>query len=965
MNSKFTILAGLLLTVLLGSTAFAATDKLSPSLGELVDKAMFRDTLVTVVVFLEDQAGYEALTALANRDDLTRSDRIKAVLEQLTEHSSKSESVVLDYLTANNITPSESHWIVPALTVTLPLSKANELAGMDEVQFVADNVSLSFDEPVSREAVTSSMAGHSTQLDLLGVPAVWQRGLTGKNRLVCSFDTGVESSHPALAAKWRGTHTTRSTSWFSPVKPDTLPYDAVGHGTHTMGVMVGSSPTDTFGVAPDAEWITAGVIDQGRAFSTTLSDILNAFQWVLNPDGDPNTTDDVPDVILNSWGVPVGLLQPCDQTFWQAIDAVEAAGIVTIFAAGNEGPNPQTLRSPADRSTTPLNSFSVGAVDNNRVIGEFSSRGPSRCNSSQIKPEIVAPGVNVYSSTKGGGYVYMTGTSMAAPYIAGMVALAREYNPDASVAQIKTALIKSATDLGPTGEDNAYGNGMPNASAMLQYLPAPGGYDFVFSGTQIVSAPVALPGTEVDFRVVLTTPASNVESAVGHLTIAATPGVAVTTADGVFFFGYGGTTALSTLPFSLQVDASVAHGTVVPCTLTVDVGENLAVDRIPFSLTIGYPAPGSIADHASTEIGLTVSDFGQLGVAPGSMYNLGGRGFTFNGSDNLLFEAGLLVGRNTLQLSSSIRDSLGNFRPSDFAPKQAISAASTTLDGAVIRTARMADTNSEIPIPVTIAQTSAHFQTAGDGGMIILTYKVINTSAERQTHLSFGFLADFDLPGGEEAVVDKDAGLVYCRNTAGLMVGMQNLKALNRIKAIPNGAQKTGFTAVEELELISSDAVWTATPTSDMMMLLAAGPYDLDAGDTVTLALAFVAGGSATELYANAALARQHVDIATDITDEDPTLPAQFELAQNYPNPFNPTTTISFSLPTASNVTLEIFNTLGQRVTTLVNQGLPAGVHQIVWDGSDSRGGDVASGVYFYRLSANGSHLSRKMMLLK
>ena len=517
MNSKIIIGLTVLLTLLLGTAASAATDKLSPSLGELVDKAMFRDTLVTVVIFIEDAAGYEALTSLANRDDLTRSERINAVISQLTSHAPAGEAAVLRYLKDNNIVPAESHWIVPALTVTLPLSKANELASMPEVRFVADDVSLSFDAPISRQPAATGSAGHSTQLDLLGIPALWQRGLTGKNRLVCSFDTGVESSHPALAAKWRGTHTARSASWFSPVKPDTMPYDPVGHGTHTMGIMVGSNPTDTFGVAPDAEWITAGVIDQGRPFSTTLSDILNAFQWVLNPDGDLNTTDDVPDVILNSWGVPVGLLQPCDQTFWQAIDAVEAAGIVTIFAAGNEGPNPQTLRSPADRATTPLNSFSVGAVDNNRLIGAFSSRGPSRCDNTQIKPEIVAPGVNVYSSTKGGAYVYMTGTSMAAPYIAGMVALCREYNPDATVAQIKNALINSAVDLGDAGEDNAYGHGLPNASAMLQYLPDPGGYEFVFAGTQIVSAPVALPGNDVDFRVMLTTPASNVESALGHL----------------------------------------------------------------------------------------------------------------------------------------------------------------------------------------------------------------------------------------------------------------------------------------------------------------------------------------------------------------------------------------------------------------------------------------------------------------
>jgi len=133
--------------------------------------------------------------------------------------------------------------------------------------------------------------------------------------------------------------------------------------------MVGAVDGDTIGVAPGAEWISAGVIDQpGRSLSMTISDIIEAFQWALDPDGDPTTTDDVPDVILNSWGIPKGLFQPCDDTFYDVVDAVEAAGIVTIFACGNEGPDPMSLRLPADRASTPLNSFTVGAVDGNYQV---------------------------------------------------------------------------------------------------------------------------------------------------------------------------------------------------------------------------------------------------------------------------------------------------------------------------------------------------------------------------------------------------------------------------------------------------------------------------------------------------------------------------------------------------------------------------------------------------------------------
>jgi hypothetical protein len=94
-------------------------------------------------------------------------------------------------------------------------------------------------------------------------------------------------------------------------------------------------------------------------------------------------------------------------------------------------------------------------------------------------------------------------------------------------------------------------------------------------------------------------------------------------------------------------------------------------------------------------------------------------------------------------------------------------------------------------------------------------------------------------------------------------------------------------------------------------------------------------------------------------------LPTEFALAQNYPNPFNPTTEISFDLPRNSHVELNVFNILGQRVANLVSGEMDAGSHQISWDGTDSDGGSVASGIYFYRISADDFSSSKKMMLLK
>ncbi len=106
--------------------------------------------------------------------------------------------------------------------------------------------------------------------------------------------------------------------------------------------------------------------------------------------------------------------------------------------------------------------------------------------------------------------------------------------------------------------------------------------------------------------------------------------------------------------------------------------------------------------------------------------------------------------------------------------------------------------------------------------------------------------------------------------------------------------------------------------------------------------------------------------VPTDVDDPDDNLPADFALEQNYPNPFNPSTTIEFSLPKSSSVTLEVFNLLGQSVSTLADgEQYPAGTHKLVWDGRDATGESVASGVYFYRLTTDEFTQQKKMVLLK
>ncbi len=943
---------------------------LSPHLERMVQQIdhVSADSTLEVLVFLDDSRT-RSLSKSASMSFDRRSDRIKAVTRQLQSFKSPSADIVTKYIESVSGTILRKFWITPVYEIRIKASALATLANLRGVRLVVEDVALVYTKPVEVRASTSLVTSVSSQLQQLHVPALWQQGYTGTGRLVCSFDTGVESDHPALASKWRGNHASLSSSWFSKVAPLENPTDKAGHGSHTMGVMIGSSLGDTIGVAPGAEWITAGVIDQGRPLATTLADIVEAFQWALNPDGNVLTTDDVPDVILNSWGIPKGLFLPCDSTFNSVIANVESAGIVTIFAAGNEGPTSQSLRHPADLAMNRLSSFAVGAVDNNSVIATFSSRGPSSCDTTQIKPEVVAPGVLVRSSYKGGGYKTLSGTSMAAPYIAGLVALMRQYNPDATVEQIKNALISSATDLGPTGEDNAYGNGLVDASKLLSFLdPAVATPSFQITSIRTQEQGVTSPGQALDFWITLSNDSKFIGQADASVEIVSNTTITANIADAQFVFSSSASGAVNMLPFELAIPEGIVSGTQIDLLMTLSSSDGVVHDTTAFTITIGVESNGSFATHTSTQLSMTVSDFGQFGLADGSIYNLAGDGVKVHSGNNLLYEGGIIVSRNALQISSAVRADDGRFAQSDFRPIRSLSEPFSTADNGLHRTAVFTDNTSEIPIPVTVKQETISYPSLGDNGLVIFSYNIRNDALTVLTGLNFGTLLDFDLSSGNDTIVyDAQVGLMYQEAPGLPLVGYISLKNMNGIHTLENGLFKRGFTREQLHQFISSDFIDVSDQSrGDKLFIINGGQVDLDPGDSAQFAFALVGGSNLTELYANATAARMHFDIATDLDEGlSNLLPEDFILSQNYPNPFNPTTTISLQIPASGNVNLSIYNTLGQLVRVLNDAPLSAGPHQFEWDATDHYGNKVASGVYFYRMQAEEVTKTRKMLFVK
>ncbi|UCE65431.1 MAG: S8 family serine peptidase, partial [Candidatus Zixiibacteriota bacterium] len=448
---------------------------------------------IEALVTFEYQADIASLNKQLKLERASLAERNRRVIFALQEAATETQPAVVSFLedlkSQGLVKDYRMFWIANLFTVEATRAGIEAIASRQDLEALYSNFPIETIEPVKADP-QNIIESVEIGLERINAPAAWAMGWTGAGRVVMNIDTGVDGHHPALADRFRGDVNGNGhyeESWFDPY--DThwpFPQDGGEHGTHTLGTICGRSPAgDTIGVAIDAQWIAAAAIDRSGSTQRTVADAILSFEWAVDPDGDPNTQDN-PDACGNSWGlVTAHGYPPCDPTFWQVIDNLEAAGTVVIFSAGNEGS--QGLRRPADRGTTPYNCFSVGAVDGsnpNLPIAGFSSLGPTNCGpngETVIKPEVVAPGVGVRSSIPGGNYyTTMSGTSMASPHVTGAVAVIRGVNPDLDVDTIKEILMSTAHDLpfnNPNGEDNTFGHGIIDVYEAC--LLAQSGYGYI------------------------------------------------------------------------------------------------------------------------------------------------------------------------------------------------------------------------------------------------------------------------------------------------------------------------------------------------------------------------------------------------------------------------------------------------------------------------------------------------------
>ncbi|WP_353509019.1 S8 family serine peptidase [Intrasporangium sp.] len=374
-------------------------------------------------------------------------------LRATAESSQRSLRARLETLTRQGrvqaVTPL---WVVNGVSLTASADVIRELSARTDVARVVSD---------SADLVPSALPAEPT-IAVTRAPQLWDAGLTGAGVVVANLDSGVDVTHPDLGPRWRG----GTNSWYDPYgQHPTAPTDFSGHGTGTMGIAVGGdSGGSGIGVAPGATWIAARVFnDRGGA---TVTAVHQAFQWLLDPDGDP-ATPDAPRVVTASWSIGAG--PSCDLTYRPDVQALRAAGILPVFSAGNFGPGSASSVSPANYPE----SLSVGAVDTSGAPYPPSSQGPSSCaGRTRVFPDLVAPGVAVRTADRFGFYQTVSGTSIAAPHVAGALALLLQADPELTPTRQQQAVTSAAADLGTPGPDDQTGSGRIDAAAARTWLAA-------------------------------------------------------------------------------------------------------------------------------------------------------------------------------------------------------------------------------------------------------------------------------------------------------------------------------------------------------------------------------------------------------------------------------------------------------------------------------------------------------------
>lgn len=911
--------------------------------------------------------------------NLSKLEKREILVKELKRVANSSQSNVTQFLESNkNLYKNYSTlWGINAIEVQnakksliQALKSFQEIEAISVVPKIKANSRTTFKNANQISQVSEAVSS-------INAPKLWNLGYLGNGRTAMILDSGVDGNNPYVSANWLGNSLSANdvgNAWYDSIGTNsTFPEDkhTNTHGTGVASVILGHSANDTIGVAPNANWIS------GKSTPDSQTVILNTqlgLQWAISL---PDSVFDNLDVINNSYGT-YGDTCAADAEF-TFYDTIEMMEVSLIWEVGDNGPNPHTINDVASGAISPTNTFSVGSVDNQNSASNFSSRGPSSCADTVanlphslafgIKPEVVTQGENVtvaQGAFAGGGTQTVNSTSFSTALVSGAICLLKEVNPDATPAEIKTALLNTATDLGEPGDDNTFGMGKIDVYEAAKEISP-----YEISG-QIVDSLTSLP---VQFaKVKITQTDQETTSSVGG-SYSLNPLVTNISLE-ISAFGYQPKT-ITNLPI-LVAGTPLDTNFVLVQKPTANVGGSVLDENTFAALDAQvYAFAKDVDGEFLYETDFTNSSGFYTMSLPEGNYRIrietefpypmrenknlvvvGGVSQSFNHITNKA-QIILIDDDNSSAIDTvyeAIMDSLdlifyrwetNNGLPTILELNE-LNQPSSMLWYTGKEENDVLDDGTEIPLLIAYLN---------NGNNVILTGQNLAESEGNgtffQTVLGIGHSGNYTTSNevrGTNSGFLSNSSQGFLMETLGANPENQQT-SMDKFSIVPNGNAQ----AVANYGTNGTDGIAIVKTSNNLFWRCVIAGFDLASIQETT-------NGVSAELVMERIFDYFYPPLPN--SEESSNVVSKFKLAQNYPNPFNPTTTINYELEITNYESgkLTIFNVLGETVKEFE---LKNRIGSVVWNGTSFEEKPVSSGVYFYKLKAGNFSKVKKMLLLK
>jgi serine protease len=803
------------------------------------------------------------------------------------------------------------------------------------------------------------LSGDQDNLLQIGAPQAWERTTGNRNIIIGIVDSGVDWKHPDLAANIymeNGSLIPGSDLGNMDDDPaeDVNP-EVTAHGTLVAGI-ASAVTNNGIGVASigyNCSILPVKAGTDGFLDSESKPYILKGFEGIKW------AADHGARIINCSWG-GYGY-----SSYEQSIiDYALAKGAVVVAAQGNDSSTHDFY--PASYKGV----LSVGWLKTG--VGEKSIHPGANYGE---KVMVFAPGSGIYSTTKRpaesapGIYNTVSGSSVATPHVSGLAGLVWTKFPFYTPRQVLERIRVTSDYIDDYNSDsykNLLGHGCINASRAV---------DESFEAISIRADSISFNGNtnrEKNFGPgeVISVSASftNYLAKTDNITITFTTSDSFVTMENNTF-NTGPMDSMTTISnesneFIFRVSGNTPDSHIIHFLLKYSNGS----DYNDFQNT-NIKIINTCYTHNNNNITLTVTGKGTLGFND-YPNNTTGNGFKYKGSENLMHEGAFMYGTGPARVMNEAR--IHDRQKTDFINdgyvKKYITSDEFTCSTSFSDLG--AGTNA---LGIKVIQVSRSLTAAPNDNYIFLPFELQNESAQDIKHLYVGYFIDWNM-GASDYEADRtyydttnNAAIAYnSKNPETLYTAMALISTGNGcgFYAIDNRATSgpvqigdaDGFTDAEKWYALSNGIKQISAGVSDIAYVISGGPYDIPSDQSVWVEFAIGAGPTLQEALQAINAARIRYGNG-QYPEEQPLV---FKLYQNYPNPFNPMTMINYQLPITSNVEINIYNLLGQKVATLVNQKQPAGNYHIQWDATG-----YSTGVYYYRLKAGDLQQVKKMILIK